>query len=185
MAHYVVDPNVLSHWGVKGMKWGVRKARSAPPTEVANPKPSPTSRLNSYLHKPKNPKGDTPQDRQDEWGRSELKTRNSKLHRMVSYPRLMSDAELKSRINRMNLEKQYNELVAADQAQGVKLLKAGGAFVSDVLKNVATSAATDYVSGKMKNSGGKRSSTADATMNFTYEIVKNTIEGKRRKAIGR
>lgn len=58
--------------------------------------------------------------------------------------------ELKARISRMKLEKQYNELVADDRAQATKLLKAGSLFVSDVLKNVATSAATDYVSGKMK-----------------------------------
>ena len=185
MVHYVIDPSVLLHWGVKGMKWGVQKDRPPPSTEVANPKPSTTSRLNAFLHKPKNPKGDTPQDRQDSWGRSELKTRNSKFHRMVSDPRLMSDAELKARINRMKLEKQYKALVADDHAQATKLLKAGSSFVSDVLKNVATSAATDYVSGKMKNAGGRRSSSADATMNFTYEIVKNSIEGKRRRAIGR
>ena len=113
MVHYVIDPSVLLHRGVKGMKWGVRKDRPSPSTEVANPKPSTTSRLNAFLHKPKNPKGDTPQDRQDSWGRSELKTRNSKFHRMVSGPRLMSDAELKARISRMKLEKQYNALVAA------------------------------------------------------------------------
>ena len=182
---YVLDENVLSHWGVKGMRWGVRKDRNTPSTETPNPKPSLANRAVNYLHSPKRPKGDTPQDRNDEWGRSELKTRNSKLHRMASDPRLMSDAELKARINRMKLEKQYNELTAADRSEGAKLLKAGGAFVSDVLKNVATTAATDYVSGKMKNAGSNRSSAADTTMNFTYEIVKNSIEGKRRKAIGR
>ena len=54
----------------------------------------------------------------------------------------MSDAELRQKINRMQMEKQYSQLSKKD-------ISAGQKFVSDVFMNAAKQTATNYVSKYM------------------------------------
>lgn len=55
----------------------------------------------------------------------------------------MSDSELRSRINRLQMEKQYKQLTSREVSIGKK-------FVKDVLTNAAKQTATDYTSRYMK-----------------------------------
>ena len=57
----------------------------------------------------------------------------------------MSDTELRNRINRIQMEKQYMQLTAPEVSAGKK-------FVKDVLVNAAKQTATSYVS-KYMNKG--------------------------------
>lgn len=72
----------LKHHGVKGMKWGVRKRRSASSGGQDSPskkRTPPTTKVpNTFKNKPEN--------------------------------RRMSDAEMRNRLNRLQMEKQYKEL---------------------------------------------------------------------------
>lgn len=88
----------IEHFGVKGMKWGVRRYQNKDGSLT--------------------PAG---------------KKRYSKP---VSE---MSDQELRAAINRLQMEKQYNQLTQSQVNKGRK-------FVSEIIKNAAKQTATNYVS---------------------------------------
>lgn len=54
----------------------------------------------------------------------------------------MSDAELRNRINRLQMEKQYKQLTAKEKSAGQRL-------VGDILTNAAKQTATNYISKAM------------------------------------
>lgn len=80
----------LAHYGVLGMKWGVRKDRSS------SGKKRNKSKVRTRIEK-------------------EIKTRKARDKRVKS----MSDVELRREINRLNMEKQYKELTQTDLEKGV------------------------------------------------------------------
>ena len=88
------------HYGVLGMKWGRRKARTT----------------------------------------STKKSRKSSRREDISK---LSDAELRQRINRMQMEQQYNSLSKPKVNAGVK-------FAQDVLRNAAQQTAGHYASKYMR-----------------------------------
>lgn len=55
----------------------------------------------------------------------------------------MTDAELKAKINRLNMEKQYVQLTAKEKSKGQKL-------VEDIVGGAAKTTATAYVAFAMK-----------------------------------
>lgn len=93
--------NELCHYGVLGMKWGKRKAKS------------------------------TISD----------STKKSKKKQKEDISKL-SDSELRQRINRIQMEKQYKQLTTPEKSYGQK-------FVQNVLTNAAQQTASKYVSQYM------------------------------------
>lgn len=102
-----MNDNELYHYGVLGMKWGVRRKRKSSNVETAKPKKKTLSE--------------------------------------------MSDDELQSAINRLQIEKKYKGLVSELNPQQESKAKA---FIKRVLErsgeNIATQTAT-YVMGKTVN----------------------------------
>ena len=100
--------NTLQHWGIKGMKWGIRR----------------------YQNKDGSL---TPAGKKRYSDSSSSKTDLSSL----------SDEEIRRKINRLQLEKQYRDLMKPTEQ---KKRNAGKEFVQDVLrnsgKNIATQLAT-------------------------------------------
>ena len=81
------------------------------------------------------------------WGRRKSQSTSSTNHKSGEAKRSnkvknMSDAELRARVNRLQLEKQYRDLSKGDVSKGRK-------FVSEVMTNSAKKVATDYVSKYM------------------------------------
>lgn len=107
--------NELYHFGIKGMKWGVRRYQNKDGTLTAAGK----KRYNESSES------------------NEIKS--------------LSDQELRERINRLNLERQYRDLTTPN---GQKQVSKGRKFVMDVLetsgKNIATQLAT-YAMGEAVN----------------------------------
>ena len=102
-----MNDNELYHYGVLGMKWGVRRKRNSYNVETAKPKKKTLSE--------------------------------------------MSDDELRSKLNRLQMEKQYKDLVRTLNPKQESKAKT---FVKKVLErsgeNIATQTAT-YIMGKSVN----------------------------------
>lgn len=117
-------PENVIHYGVKGMKWGVRKQR---PT-FSGKRKGKTNAQRIYERVTKK------------------KTTTEKV-KPAAAPRRkkaseMSDDELRSVISRMQLERTYNQLTTKEISKGRK-------FVNDVLYNSAKATATTYTTKAM------------------------------------
>lgn len=99
--------NELSHFGIPGMKWGVRKTSSSNSSGSGKKKSRIKTSVKKFVNK---------------------KRKNSVKN--------MSNEELKARINRMLLEKQYKDLKGGPVKEGKKM-------VSNVIKETASNALKD------------------------------------------
>lgn len=102
----ITNEDFLKHYGILGMKWGIRKER---------PKSS------GFIKNNKKPK-------------SSIASKKS-LRENFKNPRKMSDAELRKRVDRLLLEKQYRELKYSTLSEGKKIainiLKKSGSNVAE------------------------------------------------------
>lgn len=149
-ARSILTDDELTHWGVKGMKWGVRRNRKGAQTastDSTGKKVIPT----------------------DKWGQSTKKTENVKYARAFEKVGKMSDAELQARVKRIKLEKQYKELVEGDKA----ILKAGLSAAKEIFVNVSSS----YLSDKVQNAGN---SYGTAAAKMTVEQVFKALPNSRK-----
>ena len=104
------NEEMLEHNGIKGQKWGVRRFQNEDGTRTAAGKKRERSRSEDPAHEDYN-----------------------KAHSGKSV-KDMSDAELRTRLNRLQMEKQYSQLTDSDTNKGKE-------FVSKAMK-VATGVAT-------------------------------------------
>lgn len=116
------EENHLSQYGVRGMKWGVRKRRSASvDKQKPKPKPSTTAKESRKVQRTS--------DRSRGAGKA-----NSLAQRPQN--RRMSDAELRNRLNRLQMEKQYRELTTSPK---------GKSFVKEVMQDTGKQVARQVV----------------------------------------
>ena len=107
-----MDNNELMHYGVPGMKWGVRRTPAQFRSKPSNKKSTPDQKVR--------------------------KARKSDLNKR----RTMSDADLKKKIERMKLEKEFKSLTQEDIAPGRK-------FVTEVMSSAGKKALTAAAAGAM------------------------------------
>lgn len=97
-----MENNYLKHYGVLGMKWGVRRGSSS-------------SRTGSSRRKKKGSSVELHEDYKKAHDKKSVKS--------------MSDAELRNRLNRLNMERQYSQLggepVNKGRSYANKIMKAG------------------------------------------------------------
>ena len=128
----------LYHYGVKGMKWGVRRtpAQLGHKTGTKKKKTSVVDAVKKFSKKRQQAKA-------EKTARKETKKASKKKKSIAE----MSDAELRERISRLELEKRYRDL-------SPKQTHRGRDFVMGVMENSARNIATQtttYAMGTMVN----------------------------------
>lgn len=114
--------DVLAHYGIKGMKWGVRRT----PEQLARAR----GKISSLLGGSKKTSTKTSKSSSGEGEKKKISD--------------MSDDELRRVVNRLQLERQYNQL-------NTKSVSIGQKFANKVLKDVVTPAVTEASKNALKN----------------------------------
>ena len=121
----------LYHYGVKGMRWGRRKARDSDTPDKQRRRPLQEDDIfegeDGKTYKLKNPSKKTS-------GRKGFGAESAKT---------LTDAELRARINRIEMEQKYAKLNKVDYGPAIK-------FVGDILGAVITNVATDAATAGVK-----------------------------------
>lgn len=134
--------DALSHYGVPGMKWGIRKAFGTNYTHAAG----------KQLVKVVKDKRAAAVRKKHSTASDDFKTAHALRKKK---PHQLSNAEMQALVNRVNLERQYASLNISAQAKARKLVgdtiaKAGNAAVQTVIKETVTVAIKDAIQGAKK-----------------------------------
>ena len=125
--NYIVVNGELYHWGVKGMRWGVRRYQNKDGTLTKAGK----KRYNN-----------------DAEEKSKVEKQAPSKVRKKKRVSEMSDAELRSEINRIQMERQYAQLTARHVSAGEK-------FVKNVAMTAASNVANKYATKGLEFAAGK------------------------------
>lgn len=128
---------MLEHHGIKGQKWGIRRYQNPDGSRTALGKKRESSR----------------NDKEKKARKADVKNR-----------RTMSDADLKKRIERMKLEKEYKTLVDEDTAPGKKYVLE---ILSAVGKRTLTVAAAGALAYGVKAAMTKQFDIEEAAQHIT------------------
>lgn len=107
----------IEQYGIPGMKWGVRRKTSSISKLKAGDRVKLKDGSRGTMREVK-PGGTPPPNSRP--------LKKSDKPKKLKGPELLSDAELRQRINRLQMEKQYKELTAADKSRGRKIVETIG-----------------------------------------------------------
>lgn len=149
MWQYNYSDDYLAHYGVLGMKWGVRRTAA----QLGN-------RIRGKRTQVKRKQSLAKARATREKNRKAAAKRQKLLDKGLLSPKKMTDAELTAKIERLNLEKEFKKSMADARGDG------GRKYVTDILKkigentltNLGTQAAT-HVIGEAINKAAGVSST--------------------------
>lgn len=112
--------NIIEHFGVKGMKWGIRKDRS------------------------KSSGGKTTGEKGTGEKASEEKVKSGKSFKKGDVKKL-TDKELRERINRLNMEKQYKDLIDKQNNKPAPAVIRGTKRVGSIVASASGMALKNYL----------------------------------------
>lgn len=119
----------LSHWGIPGMRWGMRRFQNEDGSLTAEGR----IRYGRYSEVTKEERGEIAMRakgqektmsgaRQIADAASQIAGRSVKKNVVKDSPaKLMSDEELRNAVNRLNMERQYNQLTGRDINRGAEI----------------------------------------------------------------
>lgn len=123
--------NELLHYGVLGMKWGVKKARKSSDTVDETRKKSNTQ--NSNTQKSNTQNSNTKQQSK------KFVTKKQRQKQIMEDLNSMSDKELRERLNRIQMEQQYIRMMTPEKSAAKKqveqfLINEGRNLASQMLR---------------------------------------------------
>lgn len=133
------DQDFLIHYGVMGMKWGVRKSTPSKTGRVTKKK----NKISKAIEQTKKKKAS--ESRKKKLEEARVKKAESESKRNV---KSLTDAELNKRIARLQKERTYNQLMQSER------VSEGRKFVNQIAKESATKVGTatlTYIGGKAVN----------------------------------
>ena len=145
MWQYNYSDNYLAHYGVLGMKWGVRRTAAQLGNRVRGKRAQ--AKRKQSLAKARATR---------EKNRKAAAKRQQLLDKGLLSPKKMTDAELTAKIERLNLEKEFKKAMRETGNDG------GKQYVTDILKkigentmtNLGTQAATHIVGNAINKIAG-------------------------------
>lgn len=151
MWQYNYSDDYLAHYGVLGMKWGVRRTAA----QLGN-------RIRGKRAQAKRKQSLAKARATREKNRKAAAKRQKLLDKGLLSPKKMTDAELKAKIERLNLEKEFKKSMTEARGDG------GKKYVTDIMKkigestltNLGTQAATHIVGNAINKMAGVSSSDA-------------------------
>lgn len=132
-----MDNNELIHWGIKGMKWGVRRYQNKDGTLTAAGKRREKQIAKQRAENLKK-------------ARTAKAERKSKISTDTLSPKKMTEKELNERIARLELEKKYKDAVRENRMSMTRGKRFVDKFLDSTVDKVAENAAADVVAQALK-----------------------------------
>lgn len=197
------DKATLEHWGIKGMKWGIRRFQNKDGSLTAAGR----KRYSDSAEGGKSTSASNKSKSKSSSGKSSGKTSSSSKSSNSSEekedpvikkkPSEMTDAELNAAINRMQLEKRYTDLLPKEPAPTPKQKSAVSRFISSAMKDVllpslttsARNALTSYLEKTFKdlmglNAKDQKTKEKEYLDNLQQEVKRLMLEEQKRKLKG-
>ena len=132
-----MDNNELQHWGIKGMRWGVRRYQNKDGTLTPAGKRREKQLAKQRVENLKK-------------AREAKAERKSKIATDSLSPKKMTEKELNDRIARLELEKKYRDAVRENRSSMARGKRFIDKFLDSTVDKVAETAAADVVAQAIK-----------------------------------
>lgn len=145
-----MENDILTHWGVKGMKWGVRRYQNSDGSLTPAGKKRYSDGMN-FVERAKAKKKAKQRAENLKKARAVKAERKAQISKDKMSPKQMTDKEIQDRISRLELEKKYSALVKESRAlqmpRGKKFIDK---FLDSTTDRVADQVAADVVAQSIK-----------------------------------
>ena len=191
------DKATLEHWGIKGMKWGIRRFQNPDGSLTAAGRKRYSDSAEGGKSTSASNKSKSKSSSGKSSGKSSISSDDKEDPVIKKKVSDMTDAELNTAINRMQLEKRYTDLLPKEPAPTPKQKSAVSRFIAVAMKDVilpslttsARNALTSYLEKMFKdlvglNAKDQKTKEKEYLDNLQNEVRRLTLEQQKRKLKG-